>query len=41
MVTYFADASKEEKHTVMIIIKPKPYSGLFKDGDTVNVALPL
>ena len=36
-MTYFADASNEEKQAVMIIVKPMPYSGLSEDGDTVRL----
>lgn len=35
-LAYFADASNEEKQTVVTIIRPMPYRGIFKDGESVK-----
>ena len=38
LLTYFADASNEEKQAVMIIIKPMPNSGEFITEDSVRLS---
>jgi hypothetical protein len=37
LLTYFADASNEEKQTVIIIIKPMPNNGEFINEDSVRL----